>query len=680
MPTARFQPSFGAGVVSPDLYGRIDTQKYDVGLKVGFNCFVHVHGGVSNRAGTQYVGEVMDSTKKHRLIPMKRSETVNYVLVFGDGLMRVVKDGAYVMSGGSPYEIASPFNTAQSLAVDFTQSVDVIYMAQQEVYPQKLSHLGETNWTFANIDVDPSVASPVITSVVAGAAGGQRYDYKVSAVVDGVESFPSAAGTVTNAQGLGNSGAKNTISFTGPAGAEFRVYREKNGVYGYIGYTDELTFVDDNISQDLTNTPIESSKRFLTSDDYPGVVKIHQQRVIYGNTVNEPETVFPSRIGDYENFTKSRVLRADDSFKKSVTSDGIAEVKSMLTLRELLIFASSGEFSLSGPDNTLTATNPIETQYGYSGSSNVRPLVVEDTALFVDRTGRQVRDLRYAFEQDGYSGNDLTVYVPHYFRHSRIAGWAFAKNPFSIVWAYTTDGKLLSLTYKREHQVWAWCDHDLSGGEVEDAVVIPEGDADRLYMIVKRTINGQDKRYIERMDDRNFLDVSDAWFVDCGVKYEGAPTNVITGLGHLEGETVDVLADGNVISGLVVNGAQLVLPTDVSKAIVGLPYYSEIENLPPAVDLQDVGSARGRPISINQLKIQVDRTRGIKAGHKRDLLNEFIQTKIDLARPIGLHTGMVSIQLYPDWNLDGTIVIRQDYPLPMTILGIAPDLSIGRSD
>ncbi len=679
MPTSRFQPSFGGGVVGPALYGRIDTQKYDVALRVGHNCFIHVHGGVSNRAGTHFVAEVMDSTKKHRLLPFRRSQEENLVLVFGDSVMRVVDDGDWLMDGGAPFQTATPYNEDQAQVVDYAQSVDVVYMAQHEVYPQKLSRTDVASWNFSNLQVNPDIPAPTDFSGVANIFGSETYKYKIAAVADGVEGLPSNEIDVVS-DDLDVDGRKITLTWTPVAGEEYNIYKERNGVFGYIGFTDTGEFVDNNIAQDLSNTPVQVAERFQTPNDYPSVISLFQQRLIPGGSINEPETVFPSRIGGYENFTRSRVLRADDSFSKSVTADGIAEVKSMLQLRELLIFTSSGEFSLSGPEGVLTATNPIETQFGYSGSRSVKPLVVEDTALFVDRTGRQVRDLRYAFEQDGYSGNDLTVFVPQYFRQSEIAGWAYAKNPFSVVWVYLENGQLLSLTYKREHQVWAWCDHDLSGGLVEQAVVIPEGKVDRLYLLVKRTINGQVKRYIERMDDREFVGVEDAWFVDCGIKYEGAATTTITGLDHLEGETVVALADGNVEERLVVTVGQVTLQRAATKVIVGLPFYAEIENLSPAVELKDVGSARGRPISINKVNIQVERTRGIKAGHSRDRLNEIVQTKIDLSRPIGMETDMVSIQVYPNWNKQGTVIVRQDYPLPMTILGLSPEITIGRSD
>lgn len=688
MPTLRFQPSFAAGVLGPSLHGRIDTTKYDVGLKAAFNCFVHVHGGASNRAGTQFVADLTDGDKRFRLVPFARSEKVNLVLIFGDGNMKAIEDGAILQDGGSDYQLATSIPVSLDKdgnevvpTFDYQQSFDVLYIADRNFAPKKLSRTGNTSWTIEPLDTSPPDAAIPSLTFVSNASGSSRYKYVVTAVIDGVETLSSAPFERSNCQDLNIDGAKNTLTFTFPNEAEYaKVYRDRGGVLGYIGFSEDGSFIDDNISPDLTSTPPEDHEFFSEAADYPAIVGLHQQRLMFANTQNSPQSLFLSRIGNFEDFGKSQVLTADDGFEKFMTGSASAEIKAMLSLRELLVFTSTGEASLSGPDSTITATNPIETQFGYTGSYDIQPIVIEDTAMFVDRTGRQVRDLKYAFEQDGYSGNDLTIFANHYFSDARVSGWAYAKNPHSVVWVFLEDGRLLSFTYKREHQVWAWCDHDLSGGKVEQIAVIPEGDYDRVYMIVRRVIGGVTKRYVERMDSRSFKNIEDAWFVDCGVKHDGAPSNVVSGLGHLEGETVSVLADGNVVENLVVTGGQVTLQNAASVIIVGLPYYAEIETLPPAVELDGVGSSRGRPISITSVTVQVEKTRGLKAGASRDKLNAHIQTKGDLSLPILAQTGLYSISVFANWSREGTIILRQDFPLPMTILGAAPDLTVGRSE
>lgn len=680
MPTARFQPSFGGGVIGPSLYGRIDTQKYDVGLKVGFNGFVHIHGGFSNRPGTIFVGEVPDHSKEHRLVPFSRSQTENLIMLFGDNVLKIIRDGSFVQSGGNDYSVATPYTSAQAVTLDYAQSIDVVFTVDQGVFPQKISRFADDDFRFEDLEVNPTVPAPTGLVSSVSHAGTTDYTYAVSSVIDGVEGFISDEFLVEDSRDLNVDGTAIAIGWTPVAGAEYNIYKKKNGLFGFIGFTLTNQFVDRNIDPNLELSPKENADIFDAQSKYPSVITIAQQRIIVGGSLEFPEDVDSSRIGFFEDFTRSRTIRADDRLSVTLNANGISEIRSFLQLRQLLIFTSLGEYSMESPGGGLSATNPVVTQYGYSGSSQyIKPLVVEDTALFVDNTGRQARDIRYSFEQDGYTGNDLTVFAYHYFEKDRIKGWAYSKNPFYIIWAYTESGRLLSLTYKREHEMWAWCDHDLSGGLVEQMAVIREGDYDSLYMIVRRVINGATVRYVERMDTRQFTEISDAYFVDCGIKYDGAQTNTITGLDHLEGETLVALADGDYVSDLVVNGGQVTLPRAASKVSIGLPYHSELETLPPSIELPEVGSSRGRPHKINRVFIQMEKTRGIKAGVDRNKLDEIVQTDVDLSVPIEDETKLEAIQVSPEWNREGTIVIRQDYPLPMTILGVSPEYTVGRS-
>lgn len=384
-----------------------------------------------------------------------------------------------------------------------------------------------------------------------------------------------------------------------------------------------------------------------------------------------------SRAGDYFNFTRSRIISATDRAEFNISGEELNRIRGLLQLRELLVFTSSGEWSVTGPDGGFSALNPIVTRYGYVGSGKVKPLVSDDTALFVDRTGQRVRDLRYAYESDGYSGNDLTIFASHFFMGRRIVSWAMAKSPFSLIWVVLDNGKLLSLTYNREHQVWGWTEHEMSG-RVESVACVPEGGSDATYIIVVRNIGGQVRRYVERFDDRDFTTAEDAYFVDCGITYSGAATATISGLGHLEGREVTALADGNVVAGLTVTGGSVTLPQPASKVHVGLPFSAMFENLPPAIQFDDVGSSRGRPHSVSAVRIQMERTRGIKIATQDGRTNEIVQTGYDLAAPIPLWTGMHALTMPCDWNEDGTVIVKQDYPLPMTILALSVELSIGR--
>lgn len=679
MPAARIQPSFASGVLGPALWGRIDLARYDTALRKGRNCFVHAHGGISNRPGLRFICEVMDSAYRHRLLPFVRETDDASILILGHNQLGFVKNGARLQSGGVDYTIATPWTADQAQSLDAVQSVDVIFSAHREVAPRRIMRNSDTDWTIATVPINPTVPSPSITSVTSGGSGGMTYRYRVTAIVDGVESFTSGVGIVENAQDLGEQGAQNRIFFTAVTGAsEYRVYRMQNGVAGYIGFTENTEFRDDNISPDSTVTPPRPVTLFDGPGKYPSIVSIYQQRLAFGASDNQPETIWMSRVADYLNFTRSQNMTSSDRAEFDMAGEQLNRIRAMLQLRELLVFTSAGEFSVTGPDGGFDALNPIVTQHGYVGSAAVKPLVADDTVLFIDRSGRGVRDLRYTYESDGYSGNDLTIFASHFLQGRRIVSWAMAKNPWSIIWVALDDGRLLALTYKREHQVWGWTDMDIDGA-VESVACVPEGANDATYLIVRREVDGQQRRYVERFDDRDFATAADAFFVDCGITYAGAPAATVSGLDHLEGRDVVALADGDVITGLTVEGGAITLPHAASKVHVGLPFSAEMETLPPAIQFDDVGAARGRPHSVSAVRIQMENTRGIKVVTDDGRESELVQTGGDLSEEIPLWTGMHELTVPAQWNRDGTVTLRQDYPLPMTVLAISVELSIGRN-
>ena len=677
MPAARFTPSFSSGVLSPSLHGRIDLSRYDSGLKVGTNMLVMAHGGMCNRPGTRFVAEVMDSAHRHRLVPFSRDVDDTSVLIFGQNQVGVVANGARVQSGGADYTIATPWTAAQVRELDLVQSIDVLFAAQKDHAPRRISRLAVNDWQIAPVQINPTVPIPTILTAVLAGSGTAVYRYRVSVLVDGVGSFASPE-VATNGGAVLSASNGVTLTFSAVTGAqEYRIYRMRNGVPGYIGFTTGTSFLDDNIEPDQTVTPPMTADLFNAAGKYPSVVSIYQQRLAFAASVNEPETIWLSRVGDYANFTRSQNFVGSDRAEFNMSGESLNRVRALLQLRELLVFTSAGEFSVSGPDGGFDATNPIVNQYGYVGSSTVKPIVADDTALFIDRSGRNVRDLRYAYESDGYAGNDLTIFASHLFEGKRIVEWALAKNPWSIIWVVLDDGGLLALTYKKEHQVWAWTAMEVDGA-VESVACVTEGANDVTYLIVRRTVGGQQRRYVERMDERDFRVAEDAYFVDCGVTYEGAPATAITGLAHLEGRAVVALADGDVVPGLTVTGGAVSLPFAAAKVHVGLPFVAEAENLPPAIELQDAGSARGRPQSVSRVRLQVEKTRGVQIVTPDGRASEMIKTGADLSDPLVLTTGMVELTSPAYWGPDGTVMLRQPYPLPMSILAISTELSIGR--
>lgn len=691
-----YQPAFTAGELSPSLWARVDLSKYQTGLKTAKNLFIHPHGGASNRAGLEFVNEVKDSADNARLIPFQFNTEQTYVLEFGDLYMRVYRDGGIILSGGLPYEIVTPYAHGDLDEIVVCQEADVMYIVHPGYAPRKLARLADNNWTLTTVAFAPSIAAPVsaptaFAVVIETTGWSPKYHYyKISVVnADGEESLPSpaSAGAWNDLDLAAN---YNTISWSAVAGAErYIVYKEDNGVYGYIGGTEGLTFRDDNITADLADTPQVARNPFVGTDNYPRCTTFIEQRLAFASSRNDPQAVWMSQSGNYENFGYSKpTAKASDAITFRIRARQVNEIRSMLPVKGLMLLTSGAEWLVSGGSNSDAITPSaikIDNQ-GYRGASKVQPVVVGNIVLFAQARGGVVRDFSYEFTADGFVGSDLTILARHLFEGRVIKAWAYAQAPSSIVWVVLDDGSLVSLTYMKEHEVWAWTRHESGAGAMfEDVTVVEEGNEDVPYFVVRRTINGAARRYIEKLHTREFATVADAFFVDSGLTYSGAPATVISGLDHLEGEAVVALSDGNVVRNLTVAGGSVTLPNAASKVHVGLAYEAALQTLDLDMGrVQGLGTVQGRMKSISEVTLRVEDTRGIFVGpydgdRDSDKLVEYKQRSTEAwNEAIQLYTGDIRMTTPWDWNTSGSVWIKQFDPLPLSILAIMPDVVIGR--
>lgn len=530
MGTSFLQPSFASGELAPSLYARVDVARYQTGLRLCRNFFVMPYGGVRNRPGTKFI-QATKSNGAARLIPFQFNDTQTYILEFGNLYMRVYKDGGAVeASPGVIYEIVTPFATADLFDLNYTQSADVLTIVHPSYPPKKLSRIAHNNWTIADYSFVPTVAAPATATAtgVTGTGNAYSWRYQVTAVVDanGVidESLPvTSAATTTHADKM-----RATVTWAAVTGATYyNVYKDTSGggVYGFAGRATALTFDDVNITPTKTDTPPNSANPFSGAGNYPGAVSYYQQRLCFAGSNNAPQSVWMSRVGNFNNFGYSTPYKDDDSITFSVASREVHRFRHLLPLREMLGLTTDGEWVIGGSDSSgLTAKTVKADIQSYNGSSKIPPIVVDNSALYVQARGAKVSALQYSFEADGFAGNDLTKYSPHFFRGHALVDWAFQQQPDSLVWAVREDGLMLGMTYLPEEQLIAWHQH-VTDGVVESVACVPEGDEDALYMVVQRTISGSAKRYVERMASRRIANIEDAFFVDSGLTYDGRNTD-----------------------------------------------------------------------------------------------------------------------------------------------------------
>jgi hypothetical protein len=284
--------------------------------------------------------------------------------------------------------------------------------------------------------------------------------------------------------------------------------------------------------------------------------------------------------------------------------------------------------------------------------------------------------MAYNFQAGGYITGDLSLRCPHLFDNLAITDLAYSKAPVPTVWAVSSSGKLLGLTYVPEQQIGAMHQHDTDGA-FESCCVVAEGNEDVLYVVVKRNINGADTRYVERMASRQFATAADAFFVDSGATYSGAPTTTISGLTWLEGETVSVLGDGAVMPPKVVTGGSITLEAECSKVQVGLPITADVQTLPFSAQV-DSGFGQGRVKNVNRVWLRVHKSSGVSAGPSLDKLVPYKQRR---AEAYGTAPALVSdeieITLSPSWQQGGQIYVRQSNPLPLTLVSMTMEAELG---
>lgn len=422
---------------------------------------------------------------------------------------------------------------------------------------------------------------------------------------------------------------------------------------------------------------------------YPSVPAFYQQRLALGATILAPQTIWLSKTGAYYNFDISNPIQSDDSITATIVSKELNEIKAMIPMPAgLVILTSRQAWQLNG-GSAGSAISPIDAtaqSQAFNGTNDVPPIVANYDILYVQSKGSIVRDLTYDFYKNIYTGTDISILSSHLFFKKQILEWAFAEEPFKIVWCVRDDGYLLSLTFLKEQELIGWS-HSLTDGLFKSICTVTEstayGSVDAIYLVVERTINGNTVKYIERMAERFLTDDSlpdaNCWCVDAGLQYNSTPATTFSGLDHLIGETVTGLADGVVITPQVVSASgTITLGSAASVVTVGLGYTCYLQTL--ILDL-------GEPTVIGLLKkivavtVRAVNTLGIKFGRT---LTSLVAMK-DFSGSVNAQGVTVSNVLVttdarqlidPRWDQDGQYYIVQDQPLPASILGVVPEIKV----
>ena len=761
--------NFTGGELSPRLDGRNDLAKYASGCSTLENLIVYPHGSAARRPGANHVAEVKDSTKKTRLIPFEFSTTQTYMLEFGDQYIRFYKDNGQILSGGSAYEISTPYLEAELFDLKFAQSADVMYICHPNHEVEKLSRTGHTSWTLSDVSftkgpfLDPNTTGTTLTP--SSASTGSRTI--TASAVTGINSGSGFLATDVGRQ----------IHF--------------NDGYGVITAVGSTTSITVNVTTAFANANAITNwylGAFSDTTGHPSCVTFFEQRLAFAATLNNPQTVYFSKSGDYENMDANLggTIADDDAIIYTIASNQVNAIRFMTATRTLIIGTAGGEFAVSGggADNAITPTNILIKKQSNHGAANVDAIAVGNATLFLQRARRKIRELAFNFDVDGYVAPDMTILAEH-ITEGGLTQVAYQQEPNQIIYATREDGELVGLTYQREQQVTAWHRHIFGGrfgiatltvsdyaniangtkltltksdgttvdftsttgtagtnefktetnnnttatnlktainahadftatvssavvtvtetaheatgyltiksfdstrltatsegkAVVDSIAVIPTDDKEyQAWVIIKRTINGVTRRYVEYLNELDFdeTDNTSFNFLDSALSYSGSAATTISGLDHLEGQVVSVLADGATHPNETVSSGAITLDRSSKNVKVGLAYTSLLQTMRLDAGSQD-GTSQGKTKRIYDITVRMYETIGIEVGpNLNDMERIPFRSSANLMdEGIPPFTGDKEIEFRGNYETDGFIYVRQTQPLPFTILSLYPRL------
>lgn len=405
---------------------------------------------------------------------------------------------------------------------------------------------------------------------------------------------------------------------------------------------------------------------------YPSATGFYEDRLVFAGSKGFPQTFWTSKTGDYYNFGTSIPSADDDGITATLNGGQMNGIKAIIAFGEMLLLTAGGEFKVSGGGKAITGSNVLSQPQEYRGVSDVNPVTIGSRIIYVQHQGNIIRDLAYSYDVDKYTGDDLNLLASHLFEGHKIISMTYQQIPNSIVWCVRDDGLLLGLTYIKEQDIYAWHQHTTAGGKFVSVCNIGGSTEDKLYAVIER--GGQ--YYVEIMESRDkSTNVEDQFFVDSGITYEGEPTDEISGLEHLEGYTVAILADGNVLPQQTVENGKVLLGNKYKKVHVGLPIDAEIKTLPIDFTAQD-GTYLSRKKRIATVTLLLKDSRGGLFGMKENELGEFKwRSNEAYGEPIGLQTGKFKVTIKSaTYDETQQIIIKQPDPLPMTVLSLIPEI------
>jgi hypothetical protein len=706
------------------------------------------------------------------------ADKIDEVSLYSDVLTASEIDGLY---STTPYEITTPYLTADLFEIKYEQSADVLYLTHPDYEPRKLSRLANNIWTLETLGLDtgpfrtentdysytmtPSAVSGTITITADGSGntpffsgtttghepGGSLETSKsqTGALFKIVQPLATGSYEETLTDNYTNDQTENTSwldcgtiakgvtwylttlsTWTGTL--EVQRNYDIDAAHGASGWETVFTFQsndDRNASTNAEETVDEADYRviltatgdaaedcdvfFRISDtDHIGIVEItsvtspseaigtvvktladtsvthrwsegswsnyrgwprtvtfFEDRLTFGGNAGQPDTIWTSVTGDYENFTEG--TDDDDALNLTLSSRQVNVIEWLVGKEKLMIGTSGAEWTLAGhADEALTPTSVVAKQHSNFGSADLQAVFANESVLFFQRGAEKMRELAYNWELDSYIAPDMTILAEH-ITGDGITDLGYQKTPNSILYCVRDDGEMPIFVYDRKELITSWS-RFITDGNFESVAVISGDPEDQVWVSVNRTVGGSTVRYVEYFGDRDYgSDIADAYFVDSGVTQDTTATTTVSGLGHLAGETaVVVLASAVVETGKTVSAAgNITLTTAASTAHAGLYYTVQMKTMPMSMAVQGA-AVLGRMQRINQVIPQYYNSGDFYVGRDVDDKELLVVSSIDTSDV----DSDDRITFPRGYDRFGRIFIYQQSPEPLTLLSLFTEI------
>jgi hypothetical protein len=710
--------AFNAGELSPLLDGRTDQDKYFNGAKRLVNFIPTVQGPATRRGGSRYLGATKNNGRVW-FVPFEFSTAQSYVLEFGDQYLRFWVNRGQLLSGAVPYEIATPWavadltNSEGACTLRITQSQDVMWIAHSEgtFAPRKLQRFGATNWTLTLAPFDngpfqdvnplntvvltPSASTGTVTIAAASATFGSQHigtsiyfepdspslvpPWRVATAyaLNALVRYEGSVYRCTLAGTSGNTPPTHLFGSSNDGGCLWEYLHSQRG-WAKITAVGSATSATATVTSYIPDACVSGTKRWALAEldsvrGWPTDVCFFRDRLVW----TRGRSLFLSFVGDYDNHERydGPDVTKETAIKLTVASDRVENLRFCLSGRDLLVGSARSELAVREQtlQQVFAADNAVALPQTEYGCRNLKPVRAGEGILFVQRGGRRLRELTFSFEIDRYKAEDMNVLAPHILDAGAV-DMDFALEPHSTLWVVLADGTLAALTYNRARGVVAWAPHIIGGPDafVETCASIPspDGRRDDVWIVVRRTINGQTVRYVEVIEDETLgnNDVKECFFLDAGITYRGAAATTITGLAHLEGATVQVLVNGSPHADCVVTGGQITLNRSGTVVHVGFNSAAILKTMRVEVPAEG-GTAQTKRKMVAEVGVRLFKTIGGRVGPSETRTDPIkgLNPGSLVGAPPTLFTGDKIIPMPAEAGTDGYVTVVQDQPLPMTV-------------